>query len=275
MDKLFKNKTAIVTGSTQGIGYELCKIYIDRGIQNLIIVGRDEQKGLAVEKEFKSREINCKFVKADLKNVNDCRKVVKTADELFKKIDILVNCAGDTRRGTILSTDQELFDDIISTNLRAPFFLIQDVAKIMRREKTNGAIASVITMSSHSGHVFKAPYSASKAGLVNLTKSVAWALARDKIKVNGLNLGWTHTPGEEVTMEKYVTKDKNWPTTIGKDLPWGRLIKSEEAAKALAFMTCEESGLMTGSVIDFDQTISGWYADYNSPPKLKDTDLGI
>ena len=71
MDKLFKNKTAIVTGSTQGIGYELCKVYIDRGIQNLIIVGRNEQKGLVVEKEFKSKEINCKFVKADLKNVNE------------------------------------------------------------------------------------------------------------------------------------------------------------------------------------------------------------
>ncbi len=275
MDKDLKNKTAIVTGSTQGIGYELSKLYIQRGLKNLIIVGRDKKKGKKVEQEFKSKNCNCIFVKADLKNVNECRKIVKTADKNFKKVHILVNCAGDTRRATILSTNEKFFDEIISVNLRAPFFLMQDVIKIMRREKIKGSIANLITMSSHSGHVFKAPYSASKAGLVNLTKSVAWALARDNIKVNGLNLGWTHTPGEEKTMERYVTKDKNWPTNIGKDLPWGRLIQPLEAAKALAFMTSNESGLMTGSIIDFDQTISGWYADYYAPPKLKDTDLGI
>jgi NAD(P)-dependent dehydrogenase (short-subunit alcohol dehydrogenase family) len=275
MDKPFKNKTAVVTGSTQGIGYELCKIYIEKGIDNLVIVGRDQNKGKKVEEEFKSKNINCVFVKADLNEVSDCKKIIKTADEFFKRVDILVNCAGDTRRGTILSTDKKLFDEIIAVNLRAPFFLMQEAIKIMRREKIKGAIASVITMSSHSGHVFKAPYSASKSGLVNLTKSVAWALARDNIKVNGLNLGWTHTPGEEKTMERYVTKDKNWPQTIGKNLPWGRLIQPIEAAKALAFMTSDESGLMTGSIIDFDQTISGWYADYDAPPKLLDTDLGI
>lgn len=275
MIKPFNKKTAVVTGSTQGIGYELCKIYIEKGIENLVIVGRDHNKGKKVEKEFKSKNVNCIFIKADLNEVSHCRKIIKTTDELFKRVDILVNCAGDTRRGTILSTDQKLFDEIIAVNLRAPFFLIQDAVKIMRREKIKGAIASVITMSAHSGHVFKAPYSASKAGLVNLTKSVAWALARDNIKVNGLNLGWTHTPGEEKTMERYVTKDKEWPEKIGKNLPWGRLIQPLEAAKALAFMTSDESGLMTGSIIDFDQTISGWYADYNAPPKLKDTDLGI
>ena len=76
-------------------------------------------------------------------------------------------------------------------------------------------------------------------------------------------------------MSRYVTKDINLPNTIGKDFPWGRLIQPTEAAKALAFMTSEESRLMTGSIIDFDQTVSGWYADYNAPPKLKDTDLGI
>ena len=275
MSKEFLNKTAIVTGSTQGIGYAVAKLYIERGLSNITIVGRDEIKGNKVLEEFNSMGANCLFVKAELKNVDDCRKIVKMTDEKFGRIDILANCAGDTRRATILSTDQNLFDDIIAVNLRAPFFLIQDCVKVMRREKIKGAIASVITMSSHSGAVFKAPYSASKAGLVNLTKSVAFALTRDNIKVNGLNLGWTHTPGEEKTMEKYVTKDKNWPATHGKDLPWGRLIQPLEAAKAIAFMTSSESGLMTGSIIDFDQIISGWYADYSGPKRLKDNELGI
>lgn len=268
------NKTAIITGGTQGIGYELAKIYIKKGIKNLIIVGRNSIKGKKVEKELKINT-NCVYLKADLRKIADCNRIIKKVDQKFGRIDILVNCAGDTRRSTILSTSEKQFDEMIALNLKAPFFLIQGVVKIMRRESINGSIASIISMSSYSGHVYKTPYSASKAGLVNLTKSVAWALARDKIKVNGLNLGWTHTPGEEKTINKYVTKNKNWTKKLGKKLPWKRLIKAEEAAKALAFMTTQESGLMTGSIIDFDQTVSGWYADYNAPVKLKDTDLGI
>ena len=112
MNKDLKDKTAIVTGSTQGIGYELSKLYIQRGLENLIIVGRDEKKGKKVEQEFKSKNCNCIFVKADLKNVNECRKIVKTTDKNFKKVHILVNCAGDTRRATILSTNEKFFDEI-------------------------------------------------------------------------------------------------------------------------------------------------------------------
>jgi NAD(P)-dependent dehydrogenase (short-subunit alcohol dehydrogenase family) len=275
MNNLFKNKTAVVTGGTQGIGYELCKVYIDKGIKNLVIAGRDSKKGKTIEKEFRSKGVGCIYVKADLKNIIDCKNIIKTANKIFHRIDILVNCAGDTRRSTILSTNEKLFDEIMAVNLKAPFFLIQDAVKIMRKKKIKGAIASVISMSSHSGHVFKAPYSASKAGLVNLTKSVAWALARDNIKVNGLNLGWTHTPGEEKTINKYVTKNKSWPKTLGKKLPWKRLINTKEVALALAFMTSSESGLMTGSIIDYDQTVSGWHGDYSAVPKLKDNELGI
>ena len=78
MIKPFNKKTAVVTGSTQGIGYELCKIYIEKGIENLVIVGRDHNKGKKVEKEFKSKNVNCIFIKADLNEVSHCRKIIKT-----------------------------------------------------------------------------------------------------------------------------------------------------------------------------------------------------
>ena len=89
MDQDLKNKTAIVTGSTQGIGYELSKLYIERGLKNLIIVGRDEEKGKKVEDEFNSKNCKCIFVKADLKNVSECRSIVKTADEKYAKVRII------------------------------------------------------------------------------------------------------------------------------------------------------------------------------------------
>jgi NAD(P)-dependent dehydrogenase (short-subunit alcohol dehydrogenase family) len=148
---------------------------------------------------------------------------------------------------------------MFAVNVRAPFFLMQDAIKIMLREKIAGSIVNVISMSAHGGQPFISAYCASKGALATLTRNVAFAALRDRIRVNGLNLGWSDTPGEDRIMKTYHDAQPGWVTKAEQGLPSGRLIKPDEVARTVAYMASAESGLMTGSVIDFDQTIRGTY----------------
>jgi NAD(P)-dependent dehydrogenase (short-subunit alcohol dehydrogenase family) len=120
-------------------------------------------------------------------------------------------------------------------------------------------------MSGHGGQPFIAAYCASKGALVTLTRNVAFAALRDRIRVNGLNLGWSDTPGEDRIMKTYHDAQPGWVEKAEQGLPFGRLIKPDEVARAVAYMASSESGLMTGSVIDFDQTIRGTYESGPQP----------
>ena len=100
-------------------------------------------------------------------------------------------------------------------------------------------------------------YSASKGALAVLTKNAAYATMRHRIRVNGLMLGWADTPWEHDIQLRYHTDDEQWLKKVEADLPFGRLIKSDEAARAIAWMASSESGMMTGSLIDFDQSVLG------------------
>ena len=168
----FKNKIIIITGSTQGIGAETAKLFALRGAKGIVICGRSEDKGNLVKDEIEKIGSECFFVKTNLENLDDCKNLIARTDNYFGRIDTLVNCAGCTERGTILSTTPHLFEKMFNVNIRAPFFLIQDTIKIMRREKIKGTIGAVITMAAHSGMPFIAPYSASKGALVVLVKNL-------------------------------------------------------------------------------------------------------
>ena len=117
-----KGKSAIITGSTQGIGEAISRKLISKGLSNLIICGRNYDKGNKLSKEFTGSGCNTVYVQSDLSNIEDCTKIVDIAIKKFKKIDILVNSAGTTDRGTLIDTSHELFDKIFAINVRAPFF---------------------------------------------------------------------------------------------------------------------------------------------------------
>ena len=275
MEEQFKNKVVIITGSTQGSGAETARLFAKRGAKAITICGRQETKGNEVKKEIETLGSKCLFVKADLSNVDDCRKIVSLTDKEFGTVHSLVNVAGYTQRGTILSATLENFENNFNINTRAPFILMQECIKIMIRDKNKGTIANVLSMAMYSGMPFIVAYSGSKAALSVMTKNVANAVAGHQIRVNALNIGWTDTPAEHDVQTKVHGKSKDWLKKDESNVPFKRLSKPIDVARGLAFMCSDESGLMTGSIIDFDQTISGWYADYYAPPKLKDTDLGI
>ena len=271
----FKDKIILITGSTQGIGAETAKLFAFRGAKGIVICGRNTERGNGIKEEIEKIGSQCLFVKTDLANLDDCRNLIVQTDKYFGRIDTLVNCAGLTDRGTILSTTPELFNDMFNVNVRAPFFLIQDTVKIMRREKIKGTIGVVITMAAYSGMPFIVAYSASKGALSVLVKNLGNTLAQDQIRINGINIGWTDTPGEDTTQKKYHNASDNWLQQAEKKVPFKRLTKVSDVAKGLAFICSSESGIMTGSVMDFDQVIAGFhsYSAYDTPP-LKDTLIG-
>ncbi|HET6519205.1 MAG TPA: SDR family oxidoreductase [Geminicoccaceae bacterium] len=266
----FKGRYAVITGGTQGLGEAVARLLAGRGAAGLVVCGRNAERGRAVADDIAGGGCPTRFVRADLASVEDCRRVIAAADEAFGNLHVLVNCAGMTDRGTLWDTSPELWDRMFAVNVRAPFFLMQDAAKIMRREGTAGAVVSVISMSSHGGQPFITAYCASKGALVTLTKNVAFALLRHRIRVNGLNIGWTATPGEDRIQKVYHDADEGWLERAERGLPLGRLIKPDEVARAVAFLASDEAGLMTGAIVDYDQSVLGAYMAAPQPPPLEE-----
>ncbi len=257
LKKQFAGKVAVVTGGTQGLGEAIARLFAARGAAGLVVVGRNQKRGKAVAASIGESGARTRFVAADLGKVADCRKVIAEADKAFGRLDVLVNVAATTDRGTILDTSPDLFDRMFAINVRAPFFLIQDAAKIMRREKIEGTIVNIQSMSAHGGQPFITAYSASKAALSGLTRNAAYSLMPDRIRINGLNIGWMDTPGEHDIQMRYHTDDRDWLKKAEAGQPFGRLLKPAEVARAVAYLASDESGMMTGSIIDFDQQVLG------------------
>ena len=271
--KQFEGKVIIITGSTQGSGAETAKLFAARGAKAITICGRQENKGLQIKKEIEELGAKCLYVKADLSKVEDCKKIVALTDTEFGTVHSLVNVAGYTERGTILSATLENYENNFNINARAPFIIIQEAVKIMIRDKNNGTIANVLSMAMYSGMPFIVAYSGSKAALAIMTKNIANSLAGHQIRVNALNIGWTDTPAEHDIQKRVHKKGEDWLSKEENKVPYKRLTKPLDVAKGLAFMCSDESGLMTGSVIDFDQTVNGWHSYSAYDTKILDESL--
>lgn len=248
----FTGKVAIITGAAQGIGEATARLFAARGINGLLLTDRQEDKLKTV-----ADSLDAQYVVADLSDPAQVARIVPAADAAFGRVDILVNVAGLTDRGTIWNTDVALWDRMFAINVRAPFFLMQDAARVMKRERINGAMVNIASINVHGGASFLTPYSASKAALAVLTKNVAHSLLPERIRVNALNPGWVDTPGEDTTLRKFHEAKDNWQEEAGASRPFGRLISAEEVARAIAFLASDESGLMTGTAIDYDQLVMG------------------
>ena len=268
----FDGKVAIVTGSTQGLGEAIATLLVSRGLHGLVVTGRNVARGQAMVKKAEAAGTEAIFVEADSSKPDDVAGIVDACDNRFGRVNVLVNAAGNTDRGTILDTSLDVYETTFSTNLRAPFFLMQGALRIMVREGIRGSIVNIISMSAYGGQSFLSAYCAAKGGLVTLTKNTGFSMMRYGCRVNGLCMGWMYTPGEEQTMRKWHGATDGWRAAAEEKLPIGRMLDMDEVARAAAFLCSDESGMMTGSIVDFDQSIPGCWDAVPQPPGIP---LGI
>jgi NAD(P)-dependent dehydrogenase (short-subunit alcohol dehydrogenase family) len=263
-----EGKIAVVTGATQGLGAAIAEQFAQAGAAGIVIVGRDADKGQAVADRITGQTgVPVEMVAADLADIDAVRTVIAAADLVFGRVDILVNAAGLTDRGNLLNTTPEMFDRMFAVNTRAPFFLMQDAVKLMIRDGIEGRIVNIGSMSSLAGQPFLTPYSASKGALATLTRNAAFSLMRHRIHVNQLDIGWMNSDHER----KLILSETGDPDFIDRKAaakPFGRILDPKEVARTVLWMASDDSGMMTGAVIPFDQSVYGGYDDAPVPAGL-------
>jgi NAD(P)-dependent dehydrogenase (short-subunit alcohol dehydrogenase family) len=255
-----QGKVVVVTGSTQGLGAAIARRTVDLGAGGIVVCGRDRARGERVTEELARVGGEALFVAADLADPVQCRAVIHACDSRFGRLDGLVNSAGVTSRGTLDNTSVELWDRLFAVNVRAPFLLMQEAARIMRRDG-GGSVVNIITMASHGGEPALTGYSASKAALATLTRNVGYQLQPDRIRVNGLNIGWTATEGEDA-VQTAEGRPAAWQAVADASRPFGRLLRPDDIAPMVTYLLSDAAAMVTGSVIDFDQTVHGPYGEH-------------
>ena len=258
MMPLINDRVVLVSGGTSGLGAAIARAAAREGAL-VAVTGRRREPGEALAAELAATGTKALFVQADIGEVDQARACVTAAVAGFGRVDSLVNAAGLTSRGTLLDTTPELFDAHIAVNLKAPFFLMQAVVADLVARQAPGTIVNVLSMSAHGGQPYLAPYVAAKAGLAGLTCNAAHAHRRDRIRINGLNIGWTDTDGEDETQRRFHGAGDDWRERAAASLPMGKLGQPDEIADFVVFLLSDRSGVVTGSVIDWDQNVLGGF----------------
>ena len=253
---LLPERVVLVSGGTQGLGAAIARAAAREGAA-VVVSGRRPEPGEKLVAELQDAGAKAHFVAADVADVASAQASVAATVERFGRIDSLVSAAGLTSRGTLLDTTPELFDQHVAVNLRGPFFLMQAAVQDMVRRDAPGTIVNIITMSEHGGQPYLAPYVASKAGLAGLTRNAAHAHRFDRIRINGIDIGWTDTDSEDQTQRRFHGATDGWRERAAKELPMGKLGQVDEIADFVVFLLSERSGVVTGSVIDWDQNVPG------------------
>jgi len=256
MSGLLDGKVVLINGGTQGVGGASARAAVREGAR-VVVTGRRLDAGKRFAAELEELGGDVRFVQTDMADPQQARRSVTRTVEEFGRIDGLCNAAGITTRGTLLDTTPELFDTHIAVNLRGPFFAMQAAAADMVERGTAGSIVNIISIAEHGGQGYLAPYVAAKAGLAGLTRNSAYAHRWDRIRINGLNIGWTESEGETQTQQQFHQADGGWASEAAKKVPMGKLGQPDEIAEMVVLLLSPRSGVVTGSVIDWDQNVIG------------------
>jgi NAD(P)-dependent dehydrogenase (short-subunit alcohol dehydrogenase family) len=247
----------VVTGSTQGVGRAVALEAARNGADAVLITGRDAVRGAAVVAEVEALGAKAHFVGVDLGDAKAADIIADTALEKFGRIDALVNAAGLTDRGSMVTATPELWDKLYVVNAKTPFFLMQRAIADMRARKKPGAIVNILSINVHGGATDLTVYSSSKAALALITKNAAQAHRFDRIRINGINMGWADTPAERVMHADTLGKGPDWLAEQAKQQPFGRLLVAEDVARLAHFLLSPASEPMTGTLVDQEQSAIG------------------
>lgn len=239
-----KGKTAVVTGSGRGLGKEIALKLASRGANIVLndIVSSDSVDATA--EEFKAAGYNVVVTKGDVRNAEDVKAMVNTAVKTFGSLDILVNNAGITKDKPMAMMSEEDWDIVININLKGAFLCTKAAGKIMIKQRS-GKIVNIASVAGRYGNPGQANYSASKAGLIGLTKTTAKELAPRGITCNAVAPGLIQSKMTDILSEELRAN-------YLKNIPLGRFGTPEDVANVVAFLASDDSNYVTGQVIDID-----------------------
>ena len=252
-----KGRVVVVTGSSQGVGLAIAEAVAGAGARALVITGRDAHKGAAAAAELERKGTPALFVAADLEHADAPDLIFNAALERFGHVDGLVNSAALTDRGSLTEADVKFWDRLFAVNARAPFFLMQRLVNHLRERKAPGSIVNILSVHARGGAPKLAVYASSKSALAGLTKNSAHAHRFDRIRVNGVVLGWVDSPGERQMQAVTLGKGEAWLAEAAASMPFGRLLNPDDVARLSLFLLSDASEPMSGALIDYTQNVFG------------------
>lgn len=239
-----KGKTALVTGASRGIGKEIAKTLAAEGAIVIVNYNGSKEAAEKVVSEVTAKGGTAEAYGCNVSEFSAVEEMIKKVIEKYGRLDILVNNAGITRDNLIMKMKEEEFDSVIAINLKGTFNTARHVARQMLKQKS-GCIINISSISGVMGNAGQANYSASKAGVIGLTKTLARELAGREIRVNAIAPGFIETDMTGQLSESVIEAGK-------AQIPFGRFGNPKEIANAVKFLASDDASYITGRVLHVD-----------------------
>jgi len=244
-EKQFTGRAAIVTGATRGIGRAIALELAKRGADVAFNFAKSASAAEDLKAEFEPLGVRGLSFQCDVANTEGAAEMVKQVKEQFGRIDYLVNNAGITRDNLILRMKEADWDEVIDTNLKGAWNFAKAALRIMLRQEGGGSVLNISSISGEVGMAGQSNYSASKAGMIGLTKALAKEVASRRVTVNALALGFVST-------EMAGALDESYRQKILEQIPLGRFAEADEIARIACFLLSDDARYITGQVIQVD-----------------------
>ena len=238
------DKVAMITGATRGIGKQIALTLANEGYNIVLNYRTKNDELIQAKNEIESKNVKCLTVQGDVTNFEDCKQMIESASKEFGKIDVLINNAGITKDMLLARMKEEDFKQVIDVNLVGTFNMTKNVISYMMKAR-NGRIINISSVVGIAGNAGQTNYSASKAGIIGFTKSLAKEVASRNILVNAVAPGFIETNMTDVL--KQEVKDE-----IAKNIPLKRMGTPKDVANVVKFLASEDSSYITGQVISVD-----------------------
>ena len=243
--KQFSGRTAIVTGATRGIGRAIALELARRGADIAFNYAKSAEAAESLTKEIETLGVRVVAAQSDVGNTESAAEMVKQVKDVFGRIDFLVNNAGVTRDNLILRMKESDWDEVMDTNLKGAWNFAKAALRTMLRQDGGGSILNISSISGVAGMAGQSNYSASKAGMIGLTKALAREVASRKVTVNALALGLVETDMSGALEDTHRAK-------IIEQIPLGRFAEPDEIARIACFLLSDDARYITGQVIQVD-----------------------